>query len=345
MRHGIACDWERTGALTVATEPYQADGLRQMAGLAARYGPRPALLDRDAVRAEIGSPTFLAGLWDKAGVAMLNPARLAWGLKQACLDAGVRICEHTPATGLARSGAGITVRTPGGRILARRAALATNAFPSLLKRHRRYTVPVYDYALITEPLTTGQLASIGWRNRQGLSDSTNQFHYARLSADNRILWGGYDAIYHYRGQVAAGHDQRPQTFATLARHFARTFPQLDGVRFTHAWGGAIDACTRFCAFFATSHQGQVAYTAGFTGLGVAATRFAAEVILDLLTGERTERTALQMVRRKPLPFPPEPVRWAAIQATKWSLARADQNAGRRNFWLATLDRLGLGFDS
>jgi glycine/D-amino acid oxidase-like deaminating enzyme len=344
-RHGIACDWERTGALTVATEPYQADGLCEMAGLAARYGPAPALLNRDAVRAEIDSPTFLAGLWDMDRVALLNPARLAWGLKQACLDAGVRIHEHTAATGLARSGAGITVRTPHGHVLAHRVALATNAFPSLLRRHRRYTVPVYDYALITEPLTTVQLASIGWRNRQGLTDSTNQFHYARLTADNRILWGGYDAIYHYRARVRAGHDQRPQTFATLARHFARTFPQLDGVRFTHAWGGAIDACTRFCAFFDTSHQGQVAYTAGFTGLGVAATRFAAEVILDLLTGERTERTALPMVRRKPLPFPPEPVRWAAIHATKWSLARADQNAGRRNLWLKTLGRLGLGFDS
>lgn len=344
-RHRIACDWERTGALTVATEPYQAGGLRDMADLAARYGPRPALLDQDAVRAEIDSPTFLAGLWDKDGVAMLNPARLAWGLKRACLDASVRIHEHTPAAGLARSGAGITVRTPHGRILAHRVALATNAFSSLLKRHRRYTVPVYDYVLITEPLTTGQLASIGWRNRQGFSDGSNQFHYVRLSADNRVLWGGYDAIYHYRGQVSAEHDLRPQTFATLARHFARTFPQLDGVRFTHAWGGAIDASTRFCAFFDTSHQGQVAYTAGFTGLGVAATRFGAEVILDLLTGERTERSALQMVRRKPLPFPPEPVRWAAIQATRWSLARADRNAGRRNIWLKTLDRLGLGFDS
>lgn len=344
-RHGIACDWERTGALTVATEPYQADGLREMAGLAARYGPPATLLDRDAVRAEIDSPTFLAGLWDTDGVAMLNPARLAWGLKRACLAAGVRIHEHTRATGLARSGAGITVRTSGGRVLAHRVALATNAFPSLVKRYRRYTVPVYDYALITEPLTTGQRAAIGWRNRQGLSDSTNQFHYARLSADNRILWGGYDAIYHYRGQVNAEHDQRAQTFATLARHFARTFPQLDQVRFTHAWGGAIDACTRFCAFFGTSHKGQVACTAGFTGLGVAATRFAAEVILDLLAGKRTERTALQMVRRRPLPFPPEPARWAAIQATRWSLARADQNAGRRNIWLKTLDRLGLGFDS
>jgi hypothetical protein len=68
-------------------------------------------------------------------------------------------------------------------------------------------------------------------------------------------------------------------------------------------------------------------------------------MLDLLAGGQTERTALEMVRRKPLPFPPEPVRWAGIEMTKWSLDRADRNMGRRNLWLKTLDRLGLGFDS
>lgn len=240
---------------------------------------------------------------------------------------------------------GIAVRTPYARIGARRVALATNAFPSLLRRHRPYTVPVYDYALMTEPLTDEQLASVGWRNRQGIADSANQFHYVRLSADNRILWGGYDVVHHYRGRVRAEHDQRPATFVTLARHFFRTFPQLEGVRFGHAWGGAIDTCTRFSAFFDLSHDGRVAYAAGYTGLGVGATRFGAEVMLDLLEGARTERTALEMVRRKPTPFPPEPLRSVGIGITQWSLARADGHAGRRNLWLRTLDRLGLGFDS
>ncbi|MGW0953245.1 NAD(P)/FAD-dependent oxidoreductase [Streptomyces sp. NPDC002405] len=344
-RHGIDCDWERTGSLSVATERYQLDDLRELAGLAARYGTAPTVLDADQIRAEIDSPTFLGGLWDKDGTALVNPARLAWGLKQACLSLGVRIHEHTRATALAEAGTGIAVRTSYGRIFAGRVALATNVFPSLVKRHRPYTIPVYDYALMTEPLTDEQLASVGWRNRQGFSDNANQFHYVRLSTDNRILWGGYDAVYHYRGRVRAEHDQRPETFATLARHFFQTFPQLEGLRFTHAWGGAIDTCSRFCAFFDTSHRGRVAYVAGFTGLGVGATRFAAEVMLDLLAGERTERTSLEMVRRKPLPFPPEPIRWAGVQATRWSLARADENEGRRNLWLKTLDRFGLGFDS
>ncbi|MFD8207857.1 NAD(P)/FAD-dependent oxidoreductase [Streptomyces sp. NPDC059695] len=343
-RYGIDCDWERTGSLVVATEPYQLDGLAEEAEAVAHHGGRPLLLDADAVRAEIDSPTFLGGLWIRDDVAMVNPARLAWGLRQACLDLGVRIHEHTPATSLDEHGAVVAVGTPYGRITARRVALATNAHPSLLRRHRPYTVPVYDYALMTEPLTEEQLASVGWTRRQGFADCANQFHYVRLSADDRILWGGYDAV-HHGGPVSADHDRRPETYATLAEHFFTTFPQLEEVRFTHAWGGAIDTSTRFCVFFDTSHHGKVAYAAGFTGLGVGATRFGADVMLDLLAGEHTERTELELVRRKPLPFPPEPVRSIGINITKWSMARADLNEGRRNLWLRTLDRFGLGFDS
>ncbi|GAA1960455.1 NAD(P)/FAD-dependent oxidoreductase [Kitasatospora viridis] len=344
-RYGIDCDWERTGSITVATEPYQLAGLHEHQALAARHGSELTLLDRAQVRAQIDSPTFLGGLWDRDGVAMVNPARLAWGLKRACLELGVRIHEHTPATALAESGPAIAVRTPYGRVRAAKVALATNAFPALLRRHRPYTVPVYDYALMTEPLTADQLAAVGWRGRQGWADSANQFHYVRLSADDRILFGGYDAVYRPGAGVRAERDQRPETFATLARHFARTFPQLAGVRFSHAWGGAIDTSTRFCAFFDLAHRGRVAYAAGYTGLGVGATRFGAQVVLDLLAGERTERTGLEMVRRKPLPFPPEPARSIGIGLTKWSLARADANGGRRNPWLRALDRVGLGFDS
>jgi glycine/D-amino acid oxidase-like deaminating enzyme len=276
---------------------------------------------------------------------MLNPAKLVWGLKRACLRLGVRIYEHTPALTLRPYGAGMAVRTPYGSVRARQVALGTNIFPNLVRRVRAYTVPVYDYALMTEPLSEEQLASIGWKNRQGLGDSANQFHYFRLSADNRVLWGGYDAVHHYGGRVRAEYDDRPETYAKLAGHFFTCFPQLEGVRFTHAWGGAIDTCSRFSAFYGTAHQGKVAYAAGYTGLGVGATRFGADVMLDLLSGEATERTSLEMVRKKPLPFPPEPFAWTGIALTKWSLARADSHAGQRNLWLRTMDKLGLGFDS
>ena len=117
------------------------------------------------------------------------------------------------------------------------------------------------------------------------------------------------------------------------------------MEFTHQWGGAIDTCARFCAFYGTAHRGRVAYATGFTGLGVGATRFGAQVMLDLLSGAETERTRLAMVREKPVPFPPEPLAYTGIQLTRWALASADRHEGRRNLWLKALDRAGLGFDS
>jgi glycine/D-amino acid oxidase-like deaminating enzyme len=246
---------------------------------------------------------------------------------------------------LSAQGGCLELSTRGGAVTARQVVLATNAAPPLLRRLRLMTVPVYDYALMTEPLSAEQRAAIGWAGREGISDRTNRFHYYRTTRDGRILWGGYDAIYHFGSRQRAAYEQRPATYETLATNFFTTFPQLEGLRFTHRWGGVIDTCTRFTAFHGTAYDGRVAYALGFTGLGVGATRFAAEVALDQLAGPETERTALRMVRERPLPFPPEPLRWAGIRATTWSLARADRSCGRENLWLRAMDRLGLGFDS
>jgi glycine/D-amino acid oxidase-like deaminating enzyme len=206
-------------------------------------------------------------------------------------------------------------------------------------------VPVYDYALVTEPLSSGQRASIGWQSRQGLSDTNNQFHYYRMTADGRILWGGYDAVYHWKNGFGKQLETNPEVFGRLAEHFFLNFPQLEGLRFTHAWGGAIDTCSRFTPFWGTTHGGRTAYVLGFTGLGVGSSRFGALVMLDLLDGKSTERTELEMVRTKPIPFPPEPFRSMVINLTRKALDQADRNEGRRNLWLKMLDGLGLGFDS
>ncbi|HKT05245.1 MAG TPA: FAD-dependent oxidoreductase [Rugosimonospora sp.] len=343
--YGIDCDFERTGDLTVATAPWQVPGLREQYEAAAGLGYRVELLDRDAVRAQVDSPLFLGGVWDRDGCAMVDPARLAWGLARACQRLGVRVYEGSRAERITAAGDRLVVRTPYGQVSARRVALGTGAFSPLLRRLRAYLVPVYDYALVTEPLSPARLDAVGWRERQGIGESANQFHYYRLTRDNRILWGGYDAVYYNGGRITAERDQRPATFLRLARHFAQTFPQLAEVRFTHAWGGVIDTCSRFCAFFGTGYGGRLAYAAGYTGLGVGATRFGARVLLDLLGGQRTELTSLKLVRTRPVPFPPEPLRSGVIQLTRWSIAQADRDGGRRNLWLRGLDRLGLGFDS
>jgi glycine/D-amino acid oxidase-like deaminating enzyme len=345
QRYGIACDFARTGELTVATADWQVRELTAYHDEAVARGMDVALLDRDQVRAEVDSPTYLGGVWDRTGCALVDPARLVWGLRRACQELGVRIYENSRVERITAAGGGLRLHTWRGRLDAAKVALATGAHGSLLRRLHHYVVPIYDYVLMTEPLTADQLAAIGWQRRQGVGDGGNQFHYYRLTADNRILWGGYDAIYYRGGRIRPERDQREATFAVLADHFAQTFPQLTDVRFTHKWGGVIDTCSRFSGFFGTAHSGRLAYAVGYTGLGVGATRFGANVMLDLLAGEQTELTRLKMVRRKPVPFPPEPVRSGVIELTRWSIARADAHEGRRNVWLRTLDKVGLGFDS
>jgi glycine/D-amino acid oxidase-like deaminating enzyme len=344
-RYGIDCGFERTGELNVANAEWQVDDLRDHYQSAIDFGHDVTFLDREQVQAEVASPTYLAGLWDRGGCAMVDPARLAWGLRQACTQLGVRVYEGSPVESIHLDGAGLQLRTTEGSVTAAHVALASGAFPGLLKRLSLFIIPVYDYVLMTEPLSDAQMAAIGWGNRQGIGDSANQFHYYRLTDDNRILWGGYDAVYYNGGRIKASRDQRPATFEKLATQFFETFPQLEGLRFTHKWGGVIDTCSRFCAFFGTGFGGRLAYAAGYTGLGVGATRFGAEVMLDLLSGEKTELTSLKMVRSTPVPFPPEPLRSGVIQLTRWSIARADEHDGRRNLWLRTLDKMGLGFDS
>ena len=344
-RLGIDCDLTTGGDLDVAIEPHELGWLEEEAAALRRFGHDVELLDREAIRAQIDSPLFIGGVWRRSGGALVDPGKLCWGLAAAVERLGGRIHEATAVRSRGGRGDGVALRTGGGELVADRALLATSAFPGLLGALRRRVVPVWDYVLVTEPLTAAQRDAIRWANAQGLGDLANRFHYSRPTADGRILWGGYDAIYHFANGIGPDLAQREESFADLASHFFTAFPQLEGIRFSHRWGGAIDTCSRFFAFQGTALDGRVAYTVGHTGLGVGASRFGAGVALDLLDGRATEATALAAMRSKPLPFPPEPLRWAAIELTRNRLAAADRRAGRRGVWLRALDRAGLGFDS
>jgi glycine/D-amino acid oxidase-like deaminating enzyme len=344
QQFNIDCDFIRSGEISVANEPQQIAELQEEAEESAEYGENIQFLDQEQVRARVNSPTYLAAIHDPS-VAMVNPARLAWGLKRACLEVGVRLFEGTQVRALEERGAGVLVKTDYGQVQSQKVALATNAFPPLLKSLSWRMVPVYDYALMTEPLSKAQREAIGWFGREGVGDFGNQFHYYSITPEGRILWGGYDAIYYRNNAVAPHLENRPETFARLAGHFFQNFPQLEGLRFTHAWGGVIDTCSRYAAFWGKALGGKVSYSLGYTGLGVGASRFGAQVMLDLLDNKKTERTELSMVKTKPFPFPPEPFRSPVINFTRWCMDQADRNEGKRNLWLKTLDALGLGFDS
>lgn len=344
-KYGIECDFEWNGELRVAIQEWQMESMVKEAELRNSFGDNVELLSQEEIQSRVKSPLYKGALWDPDGTALIDPARLVWGLERTCIKLGVKIFENTHVDWLERTKTGMIVHTPYGSVYAQKVALATNVFKSLVRRAHKYVVPVYDFQLVTQPLTPAQLDSIGWSGREGVSDAGNQFNYYRMTKDNEILWGGYDAIYNFRGKVRQEYESDAETYAHLAQRFLATFPQLKGVKFTHGWGGAIDTCSRFSPFWGKAYRGRVVYVMGFTGLGVGSTRFGAQVMLDLLDGVDNERTRLEMVRKKPWPFPPEPFRFLFISLTQWSINKADENQGRRNLWLRLLDVLGLGFDS
>ena len=324
-RLGIECELEPTGDLDVAVQPHELPWLAEEAEALREYGHEVELLDREQVRAQVHSPIYEGGLWRKSGAAIVNPAKLAWGLADAVERLGVRIHERTPVDRVHRLGAGLGLqaerqgrsRPPGA------------ARDERLSRPRRGDPPAGHAGLglraghrAAEP--GPQRDAIGWRNRQGVGDIANQFHYYRLTRRRSDPLGRLRRDLRLRRA-----DRRPARAARArasrcSRHTSSPrFPQLDGIRFTHRWGGAIDTCSRFFAFQGTALGGRLAYTVGHTGLGVGASRFGARVALDLLAGRETRRRGCARCDRSRA-LPPEPLRWAAVELTRNRLAAADR---------------------
>jgi glycine/D-amino acid oxidase-like deaminating enzyme len=344
--YGIDADFEPVGNIEVATRGHELPGLSEWAEVEQQFGHRAEVLDQEEARERLNSPAVLGAIRRPDAGGILDPAKLCHGLARAAERLGSVIHENTPVLSLDRGGSDVVVRTAQGGIRCKQAIVATNAYSGrVLGRTRRHFVPVYDYVLVSEPLTEAGLESIGWPGREGISDSGNQFHYFRLTADNRILWGGYDAIYYPGGRVGPKYDQRPATFAVLERNFAAMFPQLADLKFPYRWGGPIATTSRFTPMFGTAMGGRVGYALGYTGLGVATTCFAARVLADMMLDPGSDLLMLDYVRSKPFPFPPEPVRSAVVAMTRRAIARSDDHEGRRGLWLRTLDRFGIGFDS
>ena len=343
----IECDLEETGILDVADRPHQVEEFRAWVDEAAAWGEELEFMNRERVQAEVHSPLWEAGLYRKPGRDVLvDPAKLVRGLARVCDERGVSIHESTRVSGVERRAGGMDVRTAGGAtVTADHVVVGTSAYSGWFQRLSNHFVPVYDYVLVSEPMTPDQRESIGWRRRQGMSDSNNQFHYFRLTADDRILWGGYDAIYNFGNGVGPQFDQRPATFEMLEQQFRAAFPQLASLRFPYRWGGAIDTTSRFTVTFGQALGGRLTYALGYTGLGVGASRWAGGVVRDFILRPESDLLRLRFVQSLPVPFPPEPLRYITVQAVRAELARADRNEGRRGLLLRTLDALGIGFDS
>lgn len=344
--HDIDCDLVESGTIRLAKTRYEQDELARTAASMREYGVPGVVVRGEELRAEIDSPLWRAGLaLPGERVVMLNPLKLARGLAHEAMRRGITIHTHSPAVGAFAEGIGVRVDTPAGHVHARHLLVATSAYSGWLRSLRKWFAPVYDYAMVSDPVDATRLDAAGLRSARGFLEASNQFHYFRRLPDNRVLWGGYDAVYYPGSKVAPRLDHRTDTFARLRTSFAASFPQLADLQFPFQWGGAIDTTTRFTVTFGRILGGRGVYALGYTGHGVGATRWAGRVAVDMLLRPDADVLRLRFVRTRPMPFPPEPLRAGAIAVMKRLLARADRRGGRRGIMLRALDRLGIGFDS
>lgn len=187
QRH-IECDYEPTGRLMVALTKAHLDEARSTVEIAERLGLKGfRLLDRDAIRAQLDSPLYLGGV-SVSGGGILDPVKLVEGLRVEAEGLGVQVFENTEITALESAGAGARLQSKAGSVAARKVVLATSAYTHhLLPQIIRRFIPLYDYILVSEPLSEEQHARIGWKGRQGVTDGRAFFNYYRLTPDNRIL--------------------------------------------------------------------------------------------------------------------------------------------------------------
>jgi glycine/D-amino acid oxidase-like deaminating enzyme len=343
--HGIRCDYEPTGRLIAALTARQVEEARRSVATAERLeiaGHR--YLSRDEIRRQLDSPLYLGGVEVRHG-GILDPVKLVDGLRDRAERLGVRIHERCRVTSLRPSGAAVDVGTRAGVVRARRAVLTTSAYThQILPPVARRFIPLYDYILVSDPLTPAQRNVLGWRNRQGVTDGRSFFNYYRLTNDDRILWGTSEAAYYRGNRVDRGCDHSPAHYDALRSSFRRHFPALGPLEFPYAWGGPICSTTRLTPFFGRALDGRVIFGLGFTGHGLGTTRIAGRVLAHLALERPSDLLDLAMVRRKPVPFPPEPLRSWAVACVTRALRRVDE--GRPpSALLRLLDRMGIGFSS
>ncbi|TRX57848.1 NAD(P)/FAD-dependent oxidoreductase [Thalassomonas sp. M1454] len=347
-KYGIDVHYECVGETEVAVDDAAKADLRELYEEEKAAGEDVVWYNQEEMQKQVNSPTYKAGMLYRNGLdGIVDPARICWGLKEVLLKLGVRIYEHTPVEMLKPLGQDkMKASCPNGLIIADKVLVGTNAFRSPVRQIRKSIIPVWDYQIATEPLTEEQLKAIGWdKFHHALGENNNMFHYYRMTKDKRITWGGGGAVRYYYNKNIKRRDcaDIPERFEQLAAEFFETFPQLKDVKFSHRWSGIIATSTRFCMVPGHAYDKRVAWAVGYTGLGVGASRFGARVALELLGYDPTDILDMQFIKKKPMPWAPEPFRWLGVKITHAALVKADKNNGKRGLWLKLLDKLNLGF--
>ena len=322
--HDVDAWFTEAGSVTAASSAAQEGAWRGTVELFARLGlgERMRELSAEQVRARIDSPVLGAGTF-QPGTAMLQPARLALGLRRELLRSGVRIHERSP---VAKIGAGPQVEmvtASGATVTAGQGVLGLGAWTASLPRFRRAIVPRGTYIVVTEP-APDLLAEIGWTGGEGVGDHRVALHYLRTTPDGRIAFGAASAT------AGAGVGLGPRlryddrAMVNLVDDFRRWFPSFHGVRLERGWGGPMDVTTSHQPFFGTFAGGALHVGAGYTGGGVGPSHLGGRILSGLATGAEDEWTSLPLVHRAPGRFPPEPFRSIGAAVVQGAIVRRDR---------------------
>jgi glycine/D-amino acid oxidase-like deaminating enzyme len=307
--HGVQCDMEENGVLVLAYKEQDLEGLSKSHEIAKAMGRESRLLSRDEVKRELKSDRYFGG-WRLGDGAILNPARLALGLKSVVESLGVQVFERTKVMSLT-PGSKVRLETEFGEVQADAVVIGTNGYTQKLGLFKHRFAPLCNYVVATEPLSPAQVESIGWKGREAMWDTRTEFDYIRLSADNRIVIGGEHAPYFY-GSGLSGGNYKP-SLEMLEQSILKTWPQLAGVKVTHRWGGTMAFTLNFLPFIGvTGESKNIFYSLGYSGEGVCWSQLAGKIISELYAREETDLTKLLVVNHLPPYIPSEPLRYAGV---------------------------------
>ncbi len=266
--------------------------------------------------------------------AAIHPARLVRGLADAVERRGVALHERTPAAALEPG----RVRTARGTVRARTVVRATEGYTSSLRGQRRALAPVYSLIIATEPLSPGTWEEIGLARRETFTDHRHLIVYGQRTADDRLVFGGRGAPYHFGSRIRPEHDRDEKVFAQLYATLVDLFPVLAGTRVTHAWGGALGIPRDWCASVGLDPATGLAWAGGYVGDGVSTTNLAGRTLRDLVLGRDTDLTRLPWVGHESPRWEPEPLRWLGINTglRAMTLADAEESVTRMPSVLAKL---------
>jgi glycine/D-amino acid oxidase-like deaminating enzyme len=319
---GIDAHFTKGGTVSVARTPAQLRRAEQEVAAARRWGrgeDELRLLDAAETRGLIGVRGALGATFTP-DCAVVHPARLVRGLARAVEARGGRIFEQTRATRIDPR----AVATPHGTVRADVVVRATEGFTPALPRQRRHVVPVYSLVVATERLSPAQWAEIGLASRPTFTEQRHLVVYGQRTADNRLVFGGRGAPYHFGSGVRPGFDRDERVWASLRATLRSLFPSLDGTRFTHAWGGPLGIPRDWCASVGLDRSTGLGWAGGYVGDGVSTTNLAGRTLRDLVLGRDTELTRLPWVDHRSRRWEPEPLRWLGVNAGLRAIALADR---------------------